>query len=158
MILTIAIASILSISVVFAVFWCQILGFLNGWLRAKLESIFGTENCEAYRNLIVWLDDKVCMEKRLILNAYKWLREKVVCVIARYRKSHKGYVKETETVIAKPEAKGRYNRTVTEEEVPWDELPSSVREEMLRRNVDGAELDVLNVVGEKVKEKIAVMA
>lgn len=158
MILTIAIASILSMSVLLAVFWCQILGFLNGWLREKLESIFGTENCEVYRNLIVWLDDKVCKEKRLILNAYKWLREKVICCIARYRKSDNGYVKETETVIANPATKGRYIRTVVEEEVPWDELPTSVREEMLRRNVNDAELDIMDVVGEKVKEKIAVMA
>ena len=154
----ITIASILAITVIVSVFWCPILGFLNGWLRTKLESVFGLENCEGYRNFIVWLDGKVCVEKRYILGLYKWFREKVICIVARYRKSGNGYIKETQTVLANPAATGRYIRTVVEEEVPWDELPTSVREEMLRRNVNDAELDILDVVGEKVKEKIAVMA
>ena len=67
-------------------------------------------------------------------------------------------MKTTETITVKPEDENKAIRVVTEEEVPWENLPSSVRKEMIHQETDEAELDVTDVINQKAKEKIAVMA
>lgn len=151
------ILGVLTTTAIFAAFWNWIRDFLNGWLRDRLESLFGASKCEWYVSFVCWLDDRVCATKVIARRWWNWFKSKVLRIKTNYRKTANGYVKTTETITVKPEDENKAIRVVTEEEVPWENLPSSVRKEMIHQETDEAELDVTDVINQKAKEKIAVM-
>lgn len=152
-ILTITLAVLIGVGVL-AYFWTKILGFLNGWLRTRLESKFGTEKCDGYVKFILWLDGKVTLARKQIINGYRWFRENVLRIKETYHKTGSGYVKTTETILAGNGVNEAPQRVVTEETIPWEELPAPVREAMVRQNTEEAEMDVMDIIADRTKEKL----
>lgn len=133
-------------------FWPKILEFFDGPVRNWVEGLLGADKCGWYTKFLSWLDNKMCVVRRNVKMFWKKFKDTVISIKSRYVKKSDGtYSKSTETIIRKNQTTAK--RVVVEETVEWEYLPNSVREEMIRRRANEAELDDRALVEEKYRER-----
>jgi hypothetical protein len=148
----ITLIALMGATVLLAKFWKTILDFLNGPVRNRLEKCFGQEKCQWYVNFLEWCDNKVTCAKRIVKMQWEKFKDTIWRIKSVYRKNPDGsYTKQNETILRTGAETAR--RIVTEETVGWEYLPNEVREEMLRRRTNEAELDERELVAEKVRQR-----
>lgn len=143
---------VFSTATLITMFWNQILEFLNTVVRDFLESHFGVENCSWFVNLIEWCDGKVTSVRRNVKEWWKKFHDKILSVKATYTKNGDNtYTKRADTLVRTSPTTGK--RQVYEETLSWEYLPDSVRTEMIARRTKQAELDIKEVVSEKIRQR-----
>ncbi len=127
--------------------------FLNGALRDLMARIFGAEKIGWYINFIIWMDNTTTAGIRLAESWYERFRCNVLKVDSTYSPSStRGcYVNRRESIVAIDNERAR--RVITEETIPYRELPAQVRHEMIRQRTESARLDEREVVCRRFEEE-----
>lgn len=134
-------------------YWSWIVDFLNGPVRDLVEKCLGVEKSVWYVDFVIWLDGKACPVISRIEDVWRRFNQRVLKVRARYaRCADGGFAKTTETVVAVDDKRAR--RVVTEEYVAYEDLPDPVRHEMIRKATQNADLDVKEVVRQKMNDRV----
>ena len=135
-------------------FWTYIKDyFLNGALRDLMERIFGAENIDWYIGFVNWMDDAATAGIRVAEAWYERFRYNVLKVDSTYSPSStRGYyVNRRESVVAVDSENARH--VITEETIPYRDLPAQVRHEMIRQRTESARLDEREVVCRRFEEE-----
>jgi len=134
-------------------YWSRIVDFLNGPVRDLIEKCFGVEQSTWYVDFVIWLDGKACPVISKVEDVWRRFNEKVLKVRARYaRRIDGGFAKTTETIVAVDAQRAR--RIVTEQYVDYEDLPDPVRHEMIRKATQNADLDIKEVVRQKMNDRV----
>lgn len=146
--------TVLGVTVLLVSFWKRILDFLNGPVRDLLERVFGAKRCGWYVKFLQWCDDKITPVARTVKMYWKKFKDTVINLKSIWRKNPDGtYEKETTTTTRTPDPKMAKKITVVESNIPWQDVPTPVRNEMIARRTKEAELDERALVVEKVRER-----
>ncbi len=122
-------------------------------VRPILEKTFGTEKSQWFVDLIVWLDNKITLTRRVLKIAWDQFKTRVLNCTSRYTKMGTGEIckKTTETVML--DANGGTLIRREKEEVSYDDLPKEVRSEMVRLNAKSVSFDNKAAIEERFKNR-----
>ena len=147
-----SILAVVAIVTLVSYFWGAVLDFLNGPVRDLLERMFGAEHCRWYVEFLLWADGRMTGAHRGIKMLWKKFKDTIIKVKSTYSKNSDGtYKKTSESLVRASPTSAK--RIVVEENVGWEYLPDSVREEMVRLRTKDAELDDKAVVEEKIRQR-----
>jgi len=144
----------IGISFVVAVaLWHKILDWaeesLFPWLKKHFPSIL-----PSVKEAFWFIDDKVMTPIRdAVKKAWKKLRDRLLKMVTKiHRKTSWEWVRTTTSwIIVKLTPKPEVTKVTTESSVNWDELPSDVREEFLRKGKTDYDLNVTELRDKEMK-------
>lgn len=135
-------------------FWNHIRDYLLDNVVPKISEYFGETAATMIRNLIGWADDAIALTKQVLVRSWKLLKKTVVGAKIEYRKVNESTAQASTVTYLRNDEGGVVRQTKTET-VPWHELPKDVRETMLKTGGKTGEVDVLDLIENKLQEKAA---
>jgi hypothetical protein len=127
-------------AVVFA-FWHKVLAWAEEsffpWVKRNIP-----EMLELTRNAFAWVDEHVAVPiRRAVKTAWALLRRQLLKMTITFEKrSDSQWSKRTTTWVIEKLGDKSVKKTVSEEELLWDDLPSDIREQWIRTN-ENKEID-----------------
>jgi len=136
----------------FTHFWGKLRDWLNARLRPLLTRKFGEKIGENFGKFLCWLDDGVVATRNFFRKIWRFFKERVLRMTRRYTVNpNQTVTNEGESIIH--DENGNYVK-ITETVIEnWEDLPSSIRQEMIRQNKKTAQLDEMEVLERKVRER-----
>jgi hypothetical protein len=134
--------------------------WIRQWVTESLIPWVGEKWNDKIADLLIdvvnWLDDCAIPARNSIKKAWIFIKTRILKIETTYHKETATTgVRSTESIIATID--GKIVKRVEEEEVSWDELPRSMRSEMIRQNSTKGTIDLrdafLNKFEEKAKEE-----
>lgn len=139
---------VIAVSAVLLVYWAEIMDIFQKniipWCRGKISSSV----VDSIADFISFCDNGVCWTKRQIKEAWQTFKENILGVKDEYEKISPTEATRKRTVYAKAD-NGDVYRQVTEDKIPYEDLPADVRKEMMRQNTPKASLDIKELVRQK---------
>ena len=147
----IIISALVGLAALVAKFWSWIRDTLfQKAIRPLVRKLLGEKAEDRLVNFMVWLDDKVCLTRRVAKMLWDYFKKTVLKLKTRYM-SIDGETAEKVTTIEIQNEDGSIEKRQLSETVEYEEIPSKAREEMMRANTKTAELDDREVIEEKFK-------
>ena len=122
-------------------------------VRPVLEKTFGEEKCRWFVDLIVWLDNKITLTRRVLKIAWDQFKTRILNCTSRYTKIGTGEVCKKTTEVVMLDANGSTLVRREKEEVSYYDLPNEVRSEMVRLNAKSATFDNKAAIEERFKKR-----
>ena len=142
-------AASLLVAGAFVYFWNDIRDFITENICPRLAPSVG----QVIRNFMAQLDRPMSAARRAIRDGWEYFRQNILRCETTYTKtSSVTATKKTETFVNE---NGRCKKIVETEYVDWEDLPDSVRHEMLMKGVQASRTDNRDIVGRKVAEVTA---
>jgi hypothetical protein len=137
--IAIIIAAVLAGTVVL---WHHIVNVFASYIIPFLRRHIGDTVADGVASMVAWVDRKVVLARNAVATLWRVFKERILGIKAVYRKTSatKASV-ETISTIRTGQREVKRER-VTEEEVPLDELPDEVREQIIRNPLAPVEVDL----------------
>lgn len=133
-------------------FWPQIVDFFSSKIIPWVRNHVSDKYADVIGRIVSFADGKIVLIRRTLKEAWQKFKSFILGMRSTYKRRGANKV-EVKTEMFTPSSNGNVNNTIITEQVEWDELPESVRSEMLRQNKQEASLDVREAVVEKVKQE-----
>jgi hypothetical protein len=133
-------------------FWPWILSYFTEsiipWVRANVSEEMATVITE----VIVFADKGICPVLGFSKSTLNKFMKTILGTETHIEKIDSSTAKQTNTVFIQTEA-GKVIQQVTEKVIPYENIPESIRSEMLIQNKLAGELDIKNEFLKRVKEQ-----
>lgn len=136
----------------FTHFWGKLRDWLNTRLRPWLARKFGEKFGEKFGDFLSWLDEGVTMMRKFFRGIWRFFKERVLRMKRTYTRNPDQTVTNDGQTIIRDEHGNFIKITETKIE-PWEDLPGSIRREMIRQQTNTAEIDEMEVLERKTRER-----
>ena len=140
------------VSAAFLFFWNQLRDYLNGDFRTWITEKMGQSVGERFAHFLVWVDSGAVSAKNLTKAGYKFFRTRVLGMKRKFVKQTNSDVVEATREIYTDIGGGKILKRIEEELISYEDMPDSVRREMIRQNTNQAELDERELVLAKARD------
>lgn len=150
MLLTLAI--VIALSGAFLYFWNNIREYLANHFRPWIAEKFGTKVGDALAELICWIDNRTTMIVRNLKSVVRFFKERVLGLKSNYKKISPHTVShEREIYIHLDDGKVLKRKETTE--MAYEDLPDSIRSEMIRQSKTDVTMDEKQFTLDAVKKR-----
>ena len=140
------------VSAAFLFFWNQLRDYLNGDFRTWLTEKMGQSVGDGFAHFLVWVDSGAVKAKNLIKGGYKFFRLRVLGMKRQFVKKANSNEVEATREIYTDIGNGKMLKRTEEEVISYEDLPDSVRHEMIRQQTNHAELDERELILAKARD------
>ncbi|MCC7420850.1 MAG: hypothetical protein IT428_11240 [Planctomycetaceae bacterium] len=158
---TVAVVGTILGMVLGSIFWPYLVDWCSKSAIPFIRRCLGNSVGDAFAKLLVWVDKPACASRRAIVGAWKMVTGSVLKMKSTYSKTSATSYLEKRQVHLLDRESGKQRVRTEEYEVPWEQVPERVRDEMVRQGKDTAEVDVkeslLNSIKDRANEQSLVL-
>jgi hypothetical protein len=132
--------------------WNQIREIFSESIIPWTKNHVSPEVANALSDVIVFVDQGASAIRRKAKDAWKEFNETILGSSVKIEKIDAKTAKQTTTTWVKTE-NGKVMKGVKEEVISYEDIPESIRSEMIRQNSKVGEMDIKEVVKEKFMKK-----
>lgn len=136
----------------FLYFWNNIREYLTHSLRPWIAEKFGTRIGDSFAEMICWLDNKTTSVVRGLKGIVRFFKERVLGIKSTYKKVSPHVVAHEREVYVHLDD-GRVLKRKETSEMAYEDLPDSIRNEMIRLNAVEASMDEKQFTMENIKKR-----
>ena len=141
------------LSAAFLFFWNSLRDYLNGNFRTWLTERLGQSVGDGFAHFLIWVDNRAVEAKNLLKAGYKFFRTRVLGMKRKFVKNaNSNDVTATREVYTNL-GDGKILKRVEEEVISYEDMPDSIRKEMIRQQTNLAELDERETVLAKARDQ-----
>lgn len=133
--------------------WPWIVEFMTQDIIPWIRSEISEETASTLVDLMAWIDKSVSPARNQIRKMIECFNAEVLGIKRDFEKtSSESATVRTECYVRKDN--GRVAKRVDTEEIQWEELPQSIRDEMIRQNKAHASMDLKAAILMKAKQRL----
>lgn len=134
--------------------WAYVVELFQRYLIPFARQLLGEKVAGLITDLIVFLDGKVCPTRQAVGRAWDAFRKHVLGCKTVYTKQGASQAEaRTHTLVRTPD--GRLMERTEVREVPWQDIPADIREQMIEAQRQQAALNNLELVERRMRERCA---
>jgi len=132
--------------------WGHIAQFVQEHVIPAVRKMFGEETADRCVDLFMFLDKRACAARQLLSRGWRYFKHTVLSHKSKYTKIDAQTVRVTTEVKIRTDDNQAVKKTEVRD-LGWEEVPSAIREQMIRENTKQAELDALAATEARMKER-----
>jgi hypothetical protein len=136
----------------FLFFWNQLREYLNGAFRTWLTSILGETVGNGFASLIAFIDSGAVSARNLLKSGYNFFRTRILGAKRKFVKKANSNDVEATREIFTDLGGGKILKRTEEVIISYEDMPDSVRREMVRQQTNEAELNEKELVLAKAQD------
>jgi hypothetical protein len=140
------------IAAAFLFFWNSLRDYLNGAFRSWLTEKMGQSVGDGLAHFLAWVDSAAVSAKKLLKEGYAFFKHRVLRMNRKFTKKANSNDVETTREIFTDLGGGKILKRTEEEVISYEDMPDSVRREMVRQQTNDAQLNEKELVIAKARD------
>lgn len=137
----------------FLFFWNSLRDYLNGSFRTWLTEKLGTSVGDGFAHFLIWVDNIAVAAKNILKKGYIFFRTRVLGMKRKFVKNANSNDVTATREVYTDLGGGKILKRTEEEIISYEDMPDSIRKEMIRQQTNMAEMDERETVLAKARDQ-----
>ena len=133
-------------------FWPKITWFFRKYIMPWFRNHMGNTAADLLAEIFQYIDNAMCWGRRRVKATWKWLVRVIRGEETTYKDNNDGTYNEQTKTTVQDENSGNVNVITHTRTVEYEDLPTSVRHEMNRRNLDKFKVNDREILANKFRD------
>ncbi|HPZ14699.1 MAG TPA: hypothetical protein PLK04_10775 [Bacillota bacterium] len=142
-----------AVAIVTASVWPDFLYYLQSVFLPWIRQLLPGSISDILAELVAFLDQGICSTRRTVAIAWNQFKSTVLGMETTYLRKDPNTVETVQTCIIDI-GDGQGLKRLTTNELEWDQVPEAVRNTMIIENASAVRLDTMDVMKQKMKERV----